>query len=247
MKKVFYILFTFLFIPSVLATDITLDEIAKHNTLSDCYLVIEGKVYDVTSYVNDHPGGKEMLLIGCGKDATSLYNTKGGEGRGHSMFARDLLQTYYVADVGTASVPLTNSNDSSKNQNENTTMTVPVYSNNSSFMIPSVFDQYPYIIPVTIIWFLLFLTHGILRKLQPKPFNRFGLLRITSFLMILCFTGTASGGIYMIINGRREVFGFDPIYYHVFFGYCFVLVALMHIFLHRKDLWLYLKRAFAKK
>lgn len=38
-------------------------------------MAIEGKVYDVTSYVSRHPGGK-AILNGCGKDATVLFNER---------------------------------------------------------------------------------------------------------------------------------------------------------------------------
>lgn len=47
-------------------------DIASHNTKSDCWLVVEGKVYDVTSFISEHPGGDDILK-GCGKDATSLF------------------------------------------------------------------------------------------------------------------------------------------------------------------------------
>jgi cytochrome b involved in lipid metabolism len=48
-------------------------EISKHATAADCWMSIEGKVYNVTSFVNSHPGG-EKILKGCGTDATMLFN-----------------------------------------------------------------------------------------------------------------------------------------------------------------------------
>lgn len=51
----------------------TLTDVAKHDTKSDCWLVIENNVYNVTSFIDQHPGGEEILK-GCGKDATSLFN-----------------------------------------------------------------------------------------------------------------------------------------------------------------------------
>lgn len=51
----------------------TLDDVAKHASDTDCWMAIDGKAYDVTSYVDKHPGGP-TILKGCGKDATDMFN-----------------------------------------------------------------------------------------------------------------------------------------------------------------------------
>ncbi|KAE9460777.1 hypothetical protein C3L33_07308, partial [Rhododendron williamsianum] len=48
----------------------TLAEVAGHNNAKDCWLIISDKVYDVTKFLEDHPGGDEVLLSATGKDAT---------------------------------------------------------------------------------------------------------------------------------------------------------------------------------
>ncbi|PRP89398.1 hypothetical protein PROFUN_01261 [Planoprotostelium fungivorum] len=48
----------------------TLEEIAQHNTEDDCWVIVNNKVYDITSYFDHHPGGKNALRKFAGRDAT---------------------------------------------------------------------------------------------------------------------------------------------------------------------------------
>lgn len=79
--------------------NLTLAEIAKHNQAGDCWMIIAGSVYDITSYVSYHPGGRGMTTY-CGQDATEAFNTKGGQGASHSQAANDILKNYYLGKVG---------------------------------------------------------------------------------------------------------------------------------------------------
>jgi cytochrome b involved in lipid metabolism len=49
----------------------TEDDVAKHNTESDCWLIIgepgKKKVYDVTPFLEDHPGGPEIMTDNAGE------------------------------------------------------------------------------------------------------------------------------------------------------------------------------------
>jgi cytochrome b involved in lipid metabolism len=45
----------------------TMEEVAKHKKADDCWTVWQGKVYDITSYIKSHPGGKK-IMAGAGKD-----------------------------------------------------------------------------------------------------------------------------------------------------------------------------------
>ncbi|PWN50365.1 putative OSM1-fumarate reductase [Violaceomyces palustris] len=52
----------------------TLDEVAKHNTDEDVWVVVNGQVLDVTNFKAEHPGGVKSLMLYAGKDATEEFN-----------------------------------------------------------------------------------------------------------------------------------------------------------------------------
>ncbi len=52
---------------------LTMDEVAKHSSLDSCWSVINGVVYDLTSYAPNHDGGPLKIAIICGKDGSSLF------------------------------------------------------------------------------------------------------------------------------------------------------------------------------
>ena len=66
----------------------TLATVAKHNSASDCWSAVSGNVYDLTSWIDRHPGGPEAILGMCGTDGTNAYeNQHGGSRRPAAMLA----------------------------------------------------------------------------------------------------------------------------------------------------------------
>ncbi len=57
---------------------ITLTEVAKHNTATDCWSVVNKNVYDLTSYVSSHPGGASVIKAICGKDGSAAFSGQHG-------------------------------------------------------------------------------------------------------------------------------------------------------------------------
>jgi cytochrome b involved in lipid metabolism len=77
----------------------TLEEVGIHATAEDCWLAINGKVYDVGKFVTGHPGG-QAILEGCGKDATQLFETRPmGSKTPHSERAQNILPKYYIGEL----------------------------------------------------------------------------------------------------------------------------------------------------
>ncbi|XP_044277621.1 cytochrome b5 reductase 4 isoform X2 [Varanus komodoensis] len=54
--------------------EVTEEELAKHNTKDDCWICIRGLVYNVTPYMEYHPGGEDELMKAAGADGTDLFD-----------------------------------------------------------------------------------------------------------------------------------------------------------------------------
>merc|ERR1719326_987801 len=57
-----------------IAMSVTEAELAKHNTDTDCWVIVGDDVYDVTNFLKDHPGGKKAIMLFAGKDATEEFD-----------------------------------------------------------------------------------------------------------------------------------------------------------------------------
>ncbi|KAF7356759.1 hypothetical protein MVEN_01010900 [Mycena venus] len=51
----------------------SLNQVALHNKPTDCWVIIKNHVYDVTDFLQEHPGGSKIILKYAGGDATSAY------------------------------------------------------------------------------------------------------------------------------------------------------------------------------
>ena len=52
---------------------VSAQDVSKHNTPEDCWIVINDQVLDVTGFASEHPGGPSLLLKYAGRDATKPY------------------------------------------------------------------------------------------------------------------------------------------------------------------------------
>lgn len=81
----------------------TAAQVAGHSSQTDCWVIYNGGYYIVTSYVNQHPGGKAVFnSTTCGHDITSYLNgsqSVGNQRHSHSNTAYNILKSYYVGAV----------------------------------------------------------------------------------------------------------------------------------------------------
>lgn len=72
----------------------TLAQVREHNDSKSSWLIIHNEVYDVTQFLNEHPGGEEVLLEQAGKDGSEAF-----EDVGHSSDARELMLKYKIGEI----------------------------------------------------------------------------------------------------------------------------------------------------
>jgi len=66
------------------------EQVAQHDKADDCWVILGGKVYDVTNFLDDHPGGKKAILVYAGRDATEEFEM---------LHAPNVLKKYLPAEA----------------------------------------------------------------------------------------------------------------------------------------------------
>ena len=84
--------------PTLAEKSFTMAEIARHARPDDCWMAIDGTVYDLTAYLPEHPSRSGIVEPWCGKEASEAYRTK-MKGRPHSPQADNLLALYRIGSL----------------------------------------------------------------------------------------------------------------------------------------------------
>lgn len=82
-------------VPISVSGTYTLAEVALHAGTTSCWSVIRNTVYDLTAFVEEHPGGERNILKICGKDGTSYFEGK----HGGNVKQETLLTTFEIGKV----------------------------------------------------------------------------------------------------------------------------------------------------
>lgn len=78
--------------------DISREEVARHTSADDCWIIIDGGVYDVTRYIPVHPAAPHLITDWCGKNASEAFSTK-GTGGAHSPAAYAMLKEHAIGKI----------------------------------------------------------------------------------------------------------------------------------------------------
>lgn len=72
----------------------SVDEVANHNTSDDLWMIYNGLVYDCTPFLDEHPGGEEVVVDCAGRDATEEFDDIG-----HSDDAHEILKGLLIGKL----------------------------------------------------------------------------------------------------------------------------------------------------
>jgi len=77
-----------------MSEELSYSEVSSHSSKKDLYVVIHDKIYNASSFIDEHPGGEEVLLDVAGQDATEAF-----EDVGHSDEAREILDGMLIGKL----------------------------------------------------------------------------------------------------------------------------------------------------
>lgn len=97
------------------------EEVLKHQKEGDLWLIIDGDVYDATKFVDEHPGGEEVLHDVAGTDATDAFDDIG-----HSDEAREILSGLKIGKLD-GDLPTGISNSDEKGSKGSQQSQVPLF------------------------------------------------------------------------------------------------------------------------
>ncbi|KAJ3190556.1 hypothetical protein HK101_008606 [Irineochytrium annulatum] len=75
---------------SLTGKEFTMEQVAQHNKPDDCWIIVDGAIYDVTMYMDEHPGGGAPLALFAGGDASKAFHDI------HAHDAYEILSWYRI-------------------------------------------------------------------------------------------------------------------------------------------------------
>lgn len=83
------------------AKQYTWQEVAQHNTEQSAWVYIGNQVYDITPWLERHPGGKDILLLTAGRDISDLFVTY----HPFTNKAAEVISKFHIGEVSTTEFP----------------------------------------------------------------------------------------------------------------------------------------------
>jgi cytochrome b involved in lipid metabolism len=222
------------------ATTYTNSDIAKHAVPTDCWTIYDGKVYNITSYINTHDNQYYNIDSWCGIDMTVAYDTMDGNGRGHSRKADSMLASYYIGDLQTSmaitSTPEANSTATvamptiTENTNVIVAPTTTAVSTSDVLNVKNPYDFWTPFVGVTILYWISNIYVKVNKRTNPKLWPKFNMIWNT--IMLLSLIPSALFGIFMIFRytfPELNNIDFNFLWWHVEGSIVFTVLAFSHL------------------
>lgn len=211
---------------------ITTTDVAKHNTPTDCWMIFEGKVYDIPqSHLTYHVNNQEFDISSwCGTDITTAFTTKAGLGSDHSRRAYNDLSSFLIGDVSAASTTGSITTSPTTGQTSKITDTITVthpipteHHNPYNFWAPAL---------ITLIAYLIYWRLTKINSLKKyKAFNPHTFHFTFNTFMLMGLIPSFGFGIFMIARysfPRLNNLHFNFLYWHVELSVAFATLLVTH-------------------
>jgi cytochrome b involved in lipid metabolism len=222
MKILIILLSIFIPFQTHAATEYTEDEIAQHNTETDCWMIFEDGVYDITPYISAHDRFMDIREW-CGLDMTEDFVTKAGLDRDHKESTYQLLSTYYVGNLTTEQV--VNANNETEDIVEEVVVEDPQVETS---------NPYNFVLPILLSLVIYWTSYFIFKN--KKGFNAFW----NTILILTLLIPSLGFGIFMILRyeyANLWNIDFEFMYWHVELSLVMGMIAISH-FIQRFKVYL---------
>ncbi|XP_024359923.1 cytochrome b5 [Physcomitrium patens] len=108
------------------------EEVQRHVSPGDCWIIVRGKVYDISTFMDDHPGGDDVLLQAAGRDATEEFDNVG-----HSKAAIAQMETFHVGECPEVLKKNLATEEGVESETRKSTYKIGIWSKIFEFMVPA--------------------------------------------------------------------------------------------------------------
>jgi len=207
----------------------TVNEISNHNTPSDCWVIFEDSVYDLTDYLDEHDVYLDIREW-CGTDMTEAFVTKDDTGRDHKGSSYLLLEVYKIGEIDTESNTIVNSEDESS---------ITELSDIEEKEVKSNSNPYNIVIPLLLSLSLYWIPYILIKRKNPMEIKKFNAFWNTLLILLLLIPAFGFG-MFMILRYRFSNLwniDFDFMYWHVELSLVMGILGINH-FLQRVKIYL---------
>jgi cytochrome b involved in lipid metabolism len=200
-----------------------MEEVEKHNTPDDCWMVFEDGVYDFSEYLPDHDKFMDIREW-CGMDITEDFKDKAGVGRDHREGTYELLEEYKIGelegevDLVDAQILIEDVEEEVSTDNVQEVSTKPREYN---ILIP-------FVLTTVLYWGMYFLVRA--DKFFGIDIHKYNAFWNTVLLLLLLVPGMVFGIFMMVRTQKPELWDidFEFMYWHVELSLIMGFVAIYH-------------------